>query len=294
MRLIISLLLCFFILNIAEGLSISSDNKLACQLFSGNKYYLIDLKEKRILKSTQLDDHYDKVFFISSDKIILQKVPDLYILNAFWLTKERKFVFSEEIKKILPIKENISEIHFIVFTNYYMSYFVYNRNKKTIKLLKRKSLIKFNDAIAKDNLLFVANDTNISIFKLNIFLGLLSSKNINTKDVVYSLDTGKNKYLVLHYISKEQRKVSWYTKEGMRIKDINLEGRYYKIFFSFDEKSAVLFDQTNSLKILSFNGEIKESNIFRKKILEIEKLQDGWILFAEDGGIAILDKEFYY
>ncbi|MFN3995961.1 MAG: hypothetical protein ACK4GR_05475, partial [bacterium] len=158
----------------------------------------------------------------------------------------------------------------------------------------QKPLIKFNDAVAKDNLIFVANDKNVSIFKLSHFLGinLLSSKNINTKDVVYSLDTGKNKYLVLHYISKERRKVSWYTKEGMRIKDINLEGRYYKIFFSFDEKEAVLFDQTNSLKILSFNGEIKESSVLPEKILEIEKLQDGWILFTENENIVILDREF--
>lgn len=283
----------FFIFNLAEALSISSDNKLACQLFLGNKYYLIDLEKKKILKKTQLDNYYDGAFFLSSDKIILQKIPNLYILDAILLKKEKEFSFSEEIKKVLTIREDTNKIYFVIFTNYSIRYFVYDKNNQTIRLLKQKPLIKFNDVILKDNLLFLANNTNVSIFKPIRFLWInsLTSKNINLKDVVYSLDIGKNKFLVLHYISKEKRKIAWYTKEGMIIKDIILDGKYYKIFFSFDEKEAVLFDQTNSIKTLSFNGEIKESSIMPQKILEMEKTQDGWILFIENENFVILDKE---
>ncbi len=290
------LLLFIFTINISFALSVSPNNEYCCYLYLYNKYYLFDLKEKKIIKNVEMPDYYDNVFFISKDKVAFVKGQKIEIMDSLILKPEAQFNFNQTIRDLKVVKENDTESFFLIFTDYSIRYFKYDKNKGIINLITQKDLVKYHDSLIKDNEIFVADNMFISIFRESSFLFFkwLSSKKIKLEDVVYSLDVGKNKYAVLYYVSTSKRKVSFYTLNGMEITTKELEGNYQKLWFDKSEKEVVLFDNSNSIKILSQNGEIRESNIYGGKIDQMQKFNEGFILVVieDKPNFVILDSNF--
>ncbi|MCS7165146.1 MAG: hypothetical protein RMJ51_02555 [Candidatus Calescibacterium sp.] len=285
----------YILLKTSFALSISPNNEYACILHDFNKYYLFSLKNKKLVVKHELQDYYDNVFFISSSKIALVKKNRLYILDSASLKKELELGFNRDIREIRVLKEEQNRTLFLVLTDYSIRYFMYEKN--TINLLAEKNLIKFFDIVLKDGKAYVGNNVFLSIFNLNQFLGFrwINQKNLKFDEPVYSLDIGENKIVILHYISNQKRKVGIYSIDGRLAKNIDLEGNYLKLWLTHDEKEIMLFDKTNSTKILNYNGSIRETNIYGSKILDMQKYSEGFVLilqgYNEDPEFVILTKD---
>ncbi|MCX7759253.1 MAG: hypothetical protein N2169_06575 [bacterium] len=279
------------------SLSISPNEKYACFLYNYNKYYLFNLEEQKLIKKYEFQEYYDNAFFISSDKIALSKENRIHIMDCILLKKETEFSFNQKIKDIKVFKENEAETYFLIFTDYSIRYFKYEKNTRKITLLNQKGLVKFFDVVIKNDQVYVANNVFISIFTYSKFLWMRWSnqKNIKFNEAVYSLDVGSNKFVVLHYISMNKRKVGIYTLNGSAVKIIDLEGNYNQIWFDFNEKELILFDQSNSIKTLSQDGTVKESSIFGGRIIDMQKYPDGFVLTFEEvdkPSFVVLGKNF--
>ncbi|MCS7243795.1 MAG: hypothetical protein RMJ36_03555 [Candidatus Calescibacterium sp.] len=286
-----------FISKLGLSLSISPNEKYACFLYLYNKYYLFNLEDQKLVKEHEFQEHYDNVFFISSEKIALSKENRIHIMDSILLKKEAEFSFNQKIKDIKVVKENEAETYFLIFTDYSIRYFKYEKNTQKITLLNQKNLVKFFDVVIKNNQVYVANNVFISIFTQSEFLWMrwLNQKNIKFNEAVYSIDVGSNKFVVLHYISMGKRKVGIYTLDGFALKIIDLEGNYTKIWFDFNQKEFILFDESNSIKSLSQDGTVKESSIFGGRIMGMQKYSEGFILVFEEAdkpSFAVLDKNF--
>lgn len=285
----------YILLKTSFALSISPNNEYACILHDFNKYYLFSLKNKELVVKHELQDYYDNVFFISSSKIALVKKNRLYISDSTSLKKELELGLNRDIREIRVLKEEQNKTLFLVLTDYSIRYFMYE--KSTINLLAEKNLIKFFDIVLKDGKAYVGNNVFLSIFNLNQFLGFrwINQKNLKFDEPVYSLDIGENKIVILHYISYQKRKVGIYSTDGRLAKNIDLEGNYLKLWLTHDEREIMLFDKTNSTKILNYNGSIRETNIYGSKILDMQKYSGGFVLilqgYNEDPEFVILTKD---
>jgi len=276
---IILFLLAFF--KLSFPLSISPGQSLASHI-EYNKYYLFNIKEGKLVTFKRLSDIYDGAFPISSSKIALTQNKKILISDNIIIKPEIEYQLQEPIKDIIPLVEKDNQISFIALTSYSINYITYLQNQ--IKLITKKELIRYYDSKKYDNKIIVANNISISVFTISNFLWFinLNEKKITLKDVILSSDFGSNKYVTLKYISSNQRKVTFHTLNNMEIKSIDLQGNYRKIFLDFQEKEAILFDQSDSLKILSINGSLRESYRFPSIILDIQKFKDGFILVIEN------------
>lgn len=104
------------------------------------------------------------------------------------------------------------------------------------------------------------------------------------RDNINSFDITSNKIAILHYTLSGKRKVTFYTLNGLEIKSIPLEGKYRKLWFNTNNKDIILYDKTNTIKILSIDGTIKESEIFGDIILDMEKFNKGFLVISETTG----------
>jgi len=247
-----------------------------------NQYYLFNIEQNKLITSQKLNQVFDNCFPLPNSKIALTQDNKIIISDNIIIKPEAEITLEEPVKEIIPISQNQEKIYLVAITKYSIKYLEYTQNK--LKIITQKPLISYNDYKKYDNKIVIANNRTISIFTISNLLWItnLNEKRINFKDVIYSMDLGNSKYVTLRYISPSKRIVTFYTKNNLEIKSIELQGNYRKIFLDFEEKEAILFDQSNSLKILSPNGELRESNQLPFTIIDIQKYNDGFVIITQN------------
>ncbi len=296
---ILNIIILFFLLSffkiVLANTTISYNEKFLSYLSRYNQYFLWDLENKKLVKSSNLPKEIKSIFYIDNDKLALLSDNSISIANNVILNLQKEYIINYQPLFLYTLNSTENYYKFLLLTDKTINICEIKNDK--LKYLKKDTILKPSDLkyISNNEFLISANRF-VYLYSLSNFLwfNFISKKKFLDFDRLISsidIDSKRNKFLVL----TTDGILNLYTINFQNLKTIQLTKDDKLALYALNNTDIIVSDGTSNIRVYGISGSLKNTLNLPGNVINIEKTKDNLIIIygdPENPKLKILDKEY--
>ncbi|MGC8733948.1 MAG: hypothetical protein ACP5RD_02765 [bacterium] len=291
--LIIIIILLTFLKPIFSNTTISYDEKFLSYLSEYNKYFLWDLENKKLVKSSTLNSKY--IFYLTNDTLALLSDNSISIANNLILKPESEYNVNYQPLFVYSLNATENYYKFLLLTEKTINLCEIKNNK--LIYLKKDTILKPSNLVSVSNNSFLISANRfVYLYNVSNFLwfNFITKKKMLDFDKLVSyidIDNKKNKFLVL----TADGKLNLYTINFQNLKEIQLNKEDRIALYALNNSDIVVSDKGNNIRIYSLGGNLKNTINLPDKIIDIKKTTKELIIIYGDPNnpkLKLIDQDY--
>jgi len=275
--------------------TISYNEKFLSYLSRYNQYFLWDLENKKLIKTSNLPEKIKSVFYIDNDNLALLSDNSILIANNVILNPQQEYNINYNPLFLYTLNPTENYYKFLLLTDKTINICEIKNDK--LKYLKKDTILKPTDLkYISNNEFLVSANRFVYLYSLSSFLwfNFISKKKMLDFDkfvISIDIDTKKNKFLVL----TADGILNLYTINFQNLKTIQLTKDEKLALYALNNSDIIVSDKTSSIRVYAISGSLKNTLNLPGDVISIEKTTDKLIIIygdPEKPKLKIIDKEY--